>query len=73
MPVIRIPEEHWEKVWRALTETGPISRYSQDPVYYVSELHVKMLDKKKLPYELVSSDKDLNGTINHGKKSSSKI
>jgi hypothetical protein len=30
MPSIRIPVEHWGKVWRFLIETGPIGRTSKD-------------------------------------------
>jgi hypothetical protein len=54
MPAIRIPEEHWGKVWRALVASGPISRISQDPVYLVSERQVRMLRRKNLPFESVS-------------------
>jgi hypothetical protein len=55
MPAIRIPEEHWGKVWRVLVASGPISRVSLQPVYYVSEEQVRLLRRKKLPFKLVRS------------------
>jgi hypothetical protein len=54
MPVIRIPDEHWGKVWRALIASGPVSRLSQDPVYLVSDDQLRMLRRKKLPFETVA-------------------
>ena len=53
MPAIRIPEEHWGKVWRVLVASGPISRISQEPVYLVSDEQLRLLRRKKLPFELV--------------------
>jgi hypothetical protein len=53
MPAIRIPQEHWGKVWRALVASGPISRVSRETVYLVSEEQVRLLRRKKLPFELV--------------------
>lgn len=53
MPAIKIPEEHWGKVWRALVASGPISRTSQEPVYYISERQLRMLRRKKLPFDLM--------------------
>lgn len=53
MPAIRIPEEHWGKVWRALVAAGPISRVSQKPIYLVSDDQIRMLRRKKLPFEHV--------------------
>jgi hypothetical protein len=53
MPQIRIPQEHWGKVWRALVASGPIARVSQEPVYVVSERQLRLLRRKKLPFELV--------------------
>jgi hypothetical protein len=58
MPVIRIPQEHWEEVWYFLTGTGPISRLNDKPIYEVSERQVRLLRKKKLPFEIVH---DANG------------
>jgi hypothetical protein len=53
MPAIRIPEAHWGKVWRTLVASGPISRISQEPVYLVSDQQLRLLRRKKLPFELV--------------------
>jgi hypothetical protein len=53
MPTIRIPQEHWGKVWRALVASGPISRVSEQPVYLVSDRQLRLLRRKKLPFELV--------------------
>jgi hypothetical protein len=51
--MIRIPKENWGQVWFALLDVGPISRLTHDYVYHVSEKHVRMLRRKKLPFELV--------------------
>jgi hypothetical protein len=53
MPTIRIPQEHWGKVWRALVASGPIARVSAEPVYQVSEDQLRLLRRRKLPFELV--------------------
>jgi hypothetical protein len=50
---IRIPAEQWGKVWRVLVASGPISRLSQEPVYLVSERQIRLLHRKKLPFELI--------------------
>jgi hypothetical protein len=59
MPVIRIPEADWGKVWRFLVSTGPIgarlAETSKKTVYLVSERQLQLLRKKKLPFELLSS------------------
>jgi hypothetical protein len=55
MVTIRIPPEHWGRVWRALVAAGPVSRVSDEPVYVVSEEQVSMLRREKLPFELVPS------------------
>jgi hypothetical protein len=55
MTTIRIPPEHWDRVWRALVAAGPVSRISQEPVYLVSDEQVRMLRRKKLPFEVVAS------------------
>ena len=52
MPTIRIPADRWADVWRTLVASGPISRLSQDPVYLVTERQLKLLRRKKLPFEL---------------------
>jgi len=55
MPFIRIPKEQWGKVWHALLATGPISRVTLDYIYAVSDKQVKMLRRKKLPFEVVDT------------------
>ena len=52
--MIRIPEEHWGRVWRALVASGPVSRVSDDPVYMVSDEQLQLLRRKKLPFELIA-------------------
>ena len=66
MPTIRIPESEWGKVWRVLVAAGPISRISQDPVYLVSDQQLRLLRRKKLPFELVSSQDGHKPNSNHG-------
>src|SRR5437868_316712 len=53
MHVIRIPADKWGPVWRALVAAGPVSRVSQEPVYVVSDEQLRMLRKKRLPFELL--------------------
>jgi hypothetical protein len=53
MTTIRIPQEHWGQVWRALVSSGPISRVSEEPIYIVSDEQVRLLKRKKLPFEVV--------------------
>ena len=53
MPVIRIPRSPEDKVWRTLIASGPISRISQDPIYVVSDEQIRLLRRKKLPFEVV--------------------
>jgi hypothetical protein len=60
MPIIRIPQEHWAKVWGALVASGPISRVTQEPIYNVSEEQVRLLRKKKLPFDLLATS---NGPV----------
>jgi hypothetical protein len=54
MPKIRIPKEHWGETWRALVTLGPISRLSEEPVYFVTERQLQVLRRKKLPFELLT-------------------
>jgi hypothetical protein len=63
---IRIPDEHWGKVWRALVASGPISRISQEHVYIVSDRQIRMLRRKKLPFESVSLADGRRAGPNHG-------
>jgi hypothetical protein len=53
MHAIRIPPEQWGKIWRVLIASGPISRLSQEPIYLVSDRQIRLLRRKKLPFELV--------------------
>jgi hypothetical protein len=66
MPTIRIPQEHWGKVWRALVAAGPISRLSKEPVYLVTDRQVRLLRRKKLPFELVPPADGRNTGKRHG-------
>jgi hypothetical protein len=50
---IRISPDDWGRVWRALVASGPISRVSEEPIYVVSDRQVRMLRRKKLPFELL--------------------
>jgi hypothetical protein len=52
---IRIPEEHWGKVWFALLSAGPVSRVSQDFIYIIDDVQLRLLRRKKLPFELLAS------------------
>ena len=63
MPRIRIPEEHWGKVWTTLVEVGAISRVSVEPVYLVSKRHIDVLQEKNLPFEFVDSGKETESEV----------
>jgi hypothetical protein len=52
---IRIPSDHWGKVWRELVASGPISRIGEEPLYVVSEQQIRLLRRKKLPFEVVAA------------------
>lgn len=66
MPIIRIPQEHWGKVWRTLVASGPISRISQQPIYIISERQARLLKRKKLPFEVVPDPDGQTVSKNHG-------
>ena len=66
MPAIKIPDEHWGKVWRALVASGPISRLSQEPIYLVSDRQLRMLRRKKLPFELLPAPNGRPAGPKHG-------
>jgi hypothetical protein len=52
---IRIPESQWWEVWRELLAVGPVSCVGPKPItYLVSDRQVKLLRRKKLPFEIVS-------------------
>jgi hypothetical protein len=66
MPVIRIPRTPEDKVWRTLVASGPISRISMDPIYIVSDEQIRLLRRKKLPFEVIPPP-DNNKTVRkHG-------
>ena len=66
MPTIRIKPEHWGRVWRALVASGPISRLSLEPVYQVSERQVRLLRRKKLPFDMVPLPNGPASSDKHG-------
>jgi hypothetical protein len=66
MLTIRIPPEHWGKVWRTLVASGPVSRISQEPVYLVSDRQFRLLRRKKLPFELVAPPAGRSAAQRHG-------
>lgn len=53
MTTIRIAPENWGRVWRTLVAAGPVSRISEEPVYLVTEDQLRLLRRKKLPFEVV--------------------
>jgi hypothetical protein len=53
MQAIRIPDEQWGPVWRALVASGPISCIGPEPIYLVSDRQVRLLRRKNLPFEIV--------------------
>jgi hypothetical protein len=53
MQAIRIPEARWGEVWRTLVASGAISCIWQEPIYLVSDRQVRLLRRKKLPFEVV--------------------
>ena len=65
MRAIRIPSEQWGKVWRILVASGPISRLSQEPIYMVSDEQVRLLRRKKLPFEIVTLSDGLSPDGHH--------
>jgi hypothetical protein len=66
MPAIRIPEAHWGKVWRALVASGPISCIGPEPIYLVSDRQVRLLRRKKLPFESVPLPDGRKASRDHG-------
>jgi hypothetical protein len=51
---IRIPEEHWGRVWRALVATGPVFRETVEPIYVIDDKQLRMLRRRKLPFEILA-------------------
>ena len=65
MQAIRIPEEHWGLVWRALVASGPLSCVGPEPIYLVSDRQVRLLRRKKLPFEIVPLPNGRKASRNH--------
>jgi hypothetical protein len=65
MQAIRIPDEDWGKVWRALVALGPLSCVGLPPVYFVNDRQLRMLRRKKLPFEIVSIPNECKVVPNH--------
>jgi len=55
MTKIRIAPENWGRVWRALVAAGPVARVSEEPVYVVTDDQLRLLRRKKLPFELLAT------------------
>jgi hypothetical protein len=66
MPLIRIPEEHWGEVWRVLVASGPIGRWTKELIYSVSEQQVRLLRRKKLPFEVIEQVNGVPAKKKHG-------
>jgi hypothetical protein len=45
---------------------GPVSRVSEEPVYLVSDYQLRLLRRKKLPFELVESPNGRAADERHG-------
>jgi hypothetical protein len=65
MLAIRIPDEHWGKVWRALVASGPVSCIGHEPIYLVSDRQVRLLRREKLPFEVVPPSDGRKAGANH--------
>jgi hypothetical protein len=65
MPFVRISEKDWDAVWWELVFSGPISRLTKDLVYAISEKQLRLLQKKKLPFELVPFPNNGSATNNN--------
>jgi hypothetical protein len=65
MPAIRIPDAHWGQVWRALVASGPISCIGPPPIYLVSDRQIRLLRRKKLPFEIVPPPDGRKASRNH--------
>jgi hypothetical protein len=66
MRAIRIPEGHWGQVWRALVASGRISCLGPERIYLVSDRQVRLLRRKKLPFEIVPPPDGHRAGPNHG-------
>ena len=66
MVTIRIPREHWGSVWRVLVASGPVSRINEETEYLVSDEQVRILRRKKLPFEVVAAPNGRTTDRQHG-------
>ncbi len=66
MATIRIAPENWEPVWRVLIASGPISRISDERIYVISNAQLRLLRRKKLPFELLPSANGRTSVPKHG-------
>jgi hypothetical protein len=66
MKAIRIPADRWGVVWRTLVASGPISRLGSEPIYLVTDQQIRLLRRKKLPFELVSEANGQGGDKGNG-------
>ena len=66
MAIIRIPRDRWEEVWRTLVASGPITRISKELIYAVSDRQVRLLRRKKLPFEVVPPPNGMSMGVKHG-------
>jgi len=63
---IRIPDARWGEVWRTLVATGAISCIGPEPpIYLVSDRQVRLLRRKKLPFEVVPAPDGRKTGRNH--------
>jgi hypothetical protein len=65
MQAIRIPNEHWGKVWRALVASGPIACIGPQRIYLVSDRQIRLLRRKKLPFEFATPPDGRKASRNH--------
>jgi hypothetical protein len=63
---IKIPRDQWGPVWRALVAAGPVSRVSEETLYLVTEDQLRLLKRKKLPFEVVDSANGRGVSEAHG-------
>jgi hypothetical protein len=67
MQAIRIPDEQWGPVWRALVASGPVSCIGpEEPIYLVSDRQLRLLRRKKLPFKIVPLPDGREADRNHG-------
>jgi hypothetical protein len=65
MQAIRIPDDQWGKIWRLLVASGPVFCTGPEPVYVVTNRQVRLLRRKKLPFEVVALPNGSKASRNH--------